>query len=304
MAQHYMKQRSRQTPLTRAAPQISALFDAGQRLYTRTELHSILQAHRKEWALPKGLQASRFINFLTSLSLRKIVLRPLPSEYRSKTLFAWGAVTPLEVALATRSKSYLSHRTAAQLYGLLDESPDIYVNSEQRPKPSSILPLQQYAIDRAFQAHQRSSNYVFQYKKSRLILLSGKYTNDLGVADFTLQNAAAVVRATNIERTLIDLTVRPEYGGGIHKVAEAYRQARDRISAGLMFSIYSQMDLRYPYFQSIGFLMERAGFKDADVQHFRNLPRSFDFYLGYRIPEKIRKYNSEWRLFYPGTLLS
>ena len=35
---------------------------------------------------------------------------------------------------------------------------------------------------------------------------------------------------TNIERTLIDATVRPLYSGGVYEVFEAYRRAAEHIS--------------------------------------------------------------------------
>ena len=58
-------------------------------------------------------------------------------------------------------------------------------------------------------------------------MLSGKHTNDLEVQKALLSNGAKV-RVTSVERTFIDITVRPTYAGGVHQVLESYRRAKGK----------------------------------------------------------------------------
>jgi hypothetical protein len=78
------------------------------------------------------------------------------------------------------------------------------------------------------------------------------------------------VRETSLERTLIDVTVRPGYAGGIEGVLNAYRRALDAISVSRPVNILKQLDYVYPYHQAVGFYMERAGFQDKQLSHVQS----------------------------------
>ncbi len=102
---------------------------------------------------------------------------------------------------------------------------------------------------------------------------------------------------TRLERTLIDIAVRPDYAGGIYQVLEAYKAAKDRVSVNTLIATIKKLDYIYPYHQTIGFYMERAGYDVTRTDRLLKLGTSLDFYLTYGI--KDREYDSKWRLFFP-----
>jgi hypothetical protein len=116
------------------------------------------------------------------------------------------------------------------MHKLLDHLPrELCINYEQSDKPNISGPLTQEALDRAFQAKQRQSKFIFRYKRHQIVVLSGKDTGVLEVGELPLASGTKV-RVTSLERTLIDATVRPGYAGGVGRVLEAYRRARARLS--------------------------------------------------------------------------
>src|ERR1043166_683087 len=95
------------------------------------------------------------------------------------------------------------------------------------------------------------------------------------------------VPCTNLERTLIDLLVRPRYAGGVHEVLVAFRLAKERVSVARLLACLRALDYSYPYHQSLGFYLERAGYDQRHVARVRELPRNFDFYLTYGMTDPI-----------------
>jgi hypothetical protein len=280
-----------------ATPDIIKLFDENsKRVYTKADLARILSSNREYWRLTQSTTVNYFIHFLTEKAkLRSLHLSS--SNYSGFVRYAWGEVSPYQVALSVRPRSYLSHGTAVFLHALTDQIPKtIYANQEQTPKQQPSAKLTQESIDRAFSNKQRRSSYVLTYEEWNIILLSGKDTGRLEVVRIP-GSSGEQLEVTSIERTLIDIAVRPLYAGGVFQVLAAYRSAKDRVSVNTMIAILKKLGYVYPYHQVIGFYMQRAGFEEKRYERLKKLGLNFDFYLTYDIKDK--HYDPDWRLRFP-----
>jgi predicted transcriptional regulator of viral defense system len=137
---------------------------------------------------------------------------------------------------------------------------------------------------------------MFVYENTRFVMLSGKNTGNLEVTEIADSNGVPI-RVTKLERTLIDIVVRPTYSGGVFEVLEAYRGARDRISVSTLLATLKKLDYIYPYHQAIGFYMERASYPESVLARLERLPRKFNFYLTHKTVGP--KYDQKWRVYYP-----
>ena len=106
--------------------------------------------------------------------------------------------------------------------------------------------------------------------------------------------------ATKLERTLIDLAVRPQYSGGVQRVLDAYKAARERASSRIIQATLKKLDYVYPYHQAIGFYMWKAGYPNAALAALRKIGFQYDFYLAQGV--KTLEYVSDWRLYVPRSL--
>ncbi len=271
---------------------------SGKRVFTRQELLRVVEAHRKQWGIVESASANDIINdLLKTLPLRSFVLES--SKYAHEfPRCLWRDPDPLEVAASVRApKSYLCHSSALFIHKLLDRLPkDLCVNYEQSEKPKPSGGLTQESLDRAFRGKHRQSAFIFRYRQHEIVVLSGKHTRGLEVRTLLLATGAKV-RVTSLERTLIDVTVRPGYAGGVEHVLEAYRRARKEVSITKLIDTLQKLDHVYPYHQAIGFYMERAGFARKQFALLKQLDMDWDFYLAHNM--RSTAFDAGWRLHHP-----
>ncbi|HYP39310.1 MAG TPA: hypothetical protein VEX13_03035, partial [Chloroflexia bacterium] len=104
-----------------------------------------------------------------------------------------------------------------------------------------------------------------------------------------------------IERTLIDIVVRPAYSGGVMAIVEAYKRAANKVSVERMVEVLAQLQYVYPYHQAIGFFMEHSqSYSREQIELLNQHPKKFDFYADYEITEP--RCSPEWRQSYPSCL--
>jgi len=199
---------------------------------------------RASWHL-STVPISAILDLLVRES-RLSVVNLASDEYDAERRLAWGTPSPFELALSLRANAYLSHGTAAYLHGLLQDIPTtFFVNKEQGAKEQGGK-LTQEALDRAFSSRPRQSRLAFSDEAGRrYVVVAGKFTNRLEVTE-TRGPAGEALATTKLERTLIDIAVRPVYAGGVHKVLEAYRAARERASVNVLFATLKKLGYLYP----------------------------------------------------------
>jgi predicted transcriptional regulator of viral defense system len=292
--------RGRPPRLKLARSDIATFFErSSQKIFTYSDLAKIFLTHRQLWHLAENTTVEGFLDFLLGNTELRFIHLESESHPNARPIkrYSWGSIPPLLLGASLVRDAYLSHGTAVLIHALTDQLPNmIYVNKEQSPKPVPRGSLSQAGIDNAFSRRQRESTFVYTYEDSRFLLLNGKNTGRLEVGTMPIGDTL-VVPATKLERTLIDIAVRPAYAGGVYQVLEAYRRAKGRASVATLLATLRRLNYVYPYHQVIGFYLERAGFESRQYERLRELGFQYDFYLTYGIRD--REYDSSWRLFYP-----
>jgi len=229
--------------------------------------------------------------------MRMVSIVPVgETAYRTATRYVWAEASPYAVAATLAPQAYLSHGAAVLLHGLSDQLPrTICVSREQSPQFRKADTLTQGGIDKAFLQPERVSNALFTYDNFQFVLLHGKNTGRLEVG--AIMYGREQLSVTKLERTLIDITVRPAYAGGVYQVLEAYRRAQPDMSTSILLATLKKLDYIYPYHQAIGFYMQQAGYKPEQYERLRGLGLNHDFYLAHGLRE--REFDSAWRLHFP-----
>ena len=266
------------------------------RAMTRQDLSNYLAAKRSSWEAPQSLGVNGLINLLIENDSLKVA-EISSDSYGRKARYLVGEVSFLQFASSFYKGSYLSHGTALHLHGLATLGPT-FVNHEQSPKNSTSR-LTQSALDRAFRSQQRQSSYVFRYGSRTITFLNGKNTERAGVIEMRGPNNEPLM-VTSLERTLIDVIVRPQYAGGIRKVITAFEKARDRVPVPQIAALLAKMKFAYPYRQALGFVLQKVGMSEESLAPLKDRKIRFRFYLDHGM--KAPAFNPSWKIYYPPDL--
>ena len=242
------------------------------------------------------MTVDEFIKFLLQETKLKKVSFGFPNRKIIK--YVWGKALLYELLMTLQPACYFTHYTAMYLHGLTEQVPKtIYVNKEQTAKSRGEGALTQERIDFALRRPTRISNNFTEYQNYKIYLLNGKNTGNLGVIQMNGPDEEKI-RVTDIERTLIDVTVRPIYAGGVFEVLKAYKLARPKVSVNKLAATLKKLDYIYPYHQAVGFYLDRAGvYRESSISLLKKFGFKYDFYLMHQIKEK--EYSKKWRLYFP-----
>lgn len=271
-----------------------------QFIYNKESFQKILRKHYKTWGLPKIIKLKNIIQSLINENVLT-VLAFKPYGYLI-TKYIWREPNRLDLASSFKLQTYFTHFTAMYLNNLTDQLPKtVYVNYEQVKKFSNNKnELDQKNIDLAFSKKPRicGDHRVIKHGNYSIMPLNGMKTNYLGVIQLYTNELQREVRVTNLERTLIDIAVRPQYSGGIHQILRAYKNAIDRVSINEICTMLRKLNYTYPYHQNIGFLLEKAGYSNLDrLEQLRKFGINYKFYLTYEMKET--EFCDKWGIYYP-----
>ena len=268
-------------------------LDPTKHVYSEADLQQLHEAFWAKRLIRKSMSLSAFIDWTT----KKKLLKKIPLQYshgKAPKRYSTHQFSPYELALSLRKNAYLSHGTAAFLLSLTNEEPQtVYLNAEQSSKEAKDTSdvLTQDALDLAFSKSQRQSKHRVTSRDFSITLLHGKQSGNLGVQ--TIKGEAGESLAlTDIERTLIDITVRPTYGGGVRTVFRCYLSAKGRVSTSKLIRTLKQLNYTYPYHQAIGFYLAHAGYSKESREELRE-DLQHNFYLAHDMKKPFTIKNGE-----------
>jgi hypothetical protein len=215
------------------------------------------------------------------------------------------AITELDVLAAWSQQKgcYLSHYSALYFNELIEQRPNDYFITCERPGKSSgeVTPLKPLAVKQAFLKPARRTQNFFEFRNSKFYLLEKRWLNSAGVVSkqFPAGSKDVTIRLTSVERTLIDSVISPHYSGGVATVVKAYADTPIDVSA--LKHLYETINPVYPFWQSLGFLLEKLG-KTSDSEFWERafeVHRTIPFFLEHEA-KSYWKFSERWNLFYPG----
>ena len=166
------------------------------------------------------------------------------------------------------------------------------LSSKSNPKRPAVP-----VLDAAFEKPQRRSGAKMQWESNNFLLLTSLYAGGSGI------ETRKYFSLSSIERTLIDLSVRPAYGGGARTILEIYKKAILAFTIGNIFKLLDRLSYKYSYHQSIGFYLSLSGYNNQqNLDKLREMGMNCSFYLDYKMIDPI--YSDEWNIYFPKDLIA
>lgn len=256
----------------------------------------IFHAHstmRTTWHLASTVSPTRFLNYLTKEKIFNKIVFNFPN--RKEMRFVKGNVDIYQVLSTLNNRGYFSHITAVSFNNLATDTPkQIFWNVEQLKKNLNSTTISQESINTAFKNKSRITNNICESNGYEIYGISGMFTDNLGVIE---KNN---IRYTDIERTLIDIVVRPQYSGGVKSVLKTFEKAKKNVKITKLIKYYKEIKYVYPYHQSIGFYLEKTNYPVEFIDTFSKIKKIYDFYIDNQISHP--SYSKKWQLYYPSEL--
>ncbi len=212
-------------------------------------------------------------------------------------------LNPYEIAHAMFPQEYFCNLSSIYYHSLTNQVPKaIYICTSG--KRINVNTVNNNELRRAFIKPHRHTNHVYTLNDYNVIVVERARISDSGVVEShppstLLPNTS---RVTCIERALIDAVVSPHYNGGIVSVYTYFRNAQDMLDMARLIKIYRRLNFVYPYSQSIGFLLDRAGMPKYASDIYKTFPPERSFFVDHDA-KTTWVYDEKWKLYYPAGLV-
>lgn len=253
--------------------------------------------NRNNWKISADTDIEDFIYFCINNNILKESPLIFPKRIVRRYTKYKNPASKEAIALSLSKDAYFSHYTAVMIHDLsYNVAKNIYVSTESTKKIKTSQALIQQNIDKSFQKRMRTTSRIAEYQNSYIYWLESKNYNKLGIIEKNKY------KYTDLERTLLDILMRPGYSGGIKEVIDIFSNSKTKLSINRLYKYIKKMDPIYPYHQSIGFILEYIGLEGKLVDMFNKLGCQYDFYLDYNMDIEKCSYSKKWRIYYPNYL--
>lgn len=268
---------------------------------------AVLQAVRKDLDQLK-LTDEQFSNIKKTVfkQLKKLPLRWQKQQHETEIFSPYPDHSPYELIGAFGENIYTCYFSALYCNELSQQVPETFYlaipkKAKNRKSASGYKDLDFEVVRDVFMKKPKELVVSFKFKDAHYVFVERDIIHSIGVVkkEIIQDGRRIAFGVTDIERTLIDCAIAPHRSGGINAVIEAFRLAGGRLDIGKLYYYYSAQRFIYPYWQRIGYLLEKAGFKELanKWELLFDIEKQW-FFLMHEYRSSWAK-NEHWKLYHP-----
>ena len=265
---------------------------AKSQTFTPMQLNLFCNELKAKGYIAQSINHSKFIEQMSQLLQKKI---DIEFDEKFVTLYTYDKdVTPEQMLLSYKKDSFYSMSSALNIMGLSDFRSDfIFISKELSKKNIASKPVQleQQAIDEAFSKPYRRTHFIGRYNNKHIIMLTPKNTDTYGV-----ETNDDGIKHSSVERALVEMIVNVQYFKSAEHIIETFKPIKEKLDVNAVYEVVERFEFIYPYFQSVGFYLDKIGFTKEQLHKFKKRVTELKFYT-----EKQKdqyEYDEYWQIYF------
>lgn len=265
---------------------------AKSKTYTPVQLNAFRNELKKRKYISQSMSHELFIKRINEYQQNQLDIE-IGGDFLS--VFTYDCdVSEEQMLLGFKKGSFFSMSTSLSKQGLNDYRNEfIFISKELTAKNTkrSTSDLTQDAIDQAFKKDYRRTSVVGSFRDKHIVFLSPKNTHDFGVI-----TRSSGLRLSSIDRAFVEMVVNVQYFADSRNIIRVFEPLKDELRVDAIYEVLRKFDFIYPYYQSMGYYLEKIGFDKNQLQKFKNEVKGLKFYTD----KKAKKYyyNDYWQMYH------
>ena len=257
--------------------------------YSFSDIAALLSKVKEDGLVSRSMTASKFYDRLVDIGLLSFSVF-IDGAYLTR--YSFHKDIPDEtLLLSLKKRAFLSMSSSLNYQGLSSYRDDfVFISQEQSPKEDyNHSKLTQEAIDNAFSKDYRRTKKVGKYNNKHIVFLEPKNTKEFGVIEIN------GIKVSSVSRALVEMVVNVQYFRNTKELISVFKKIKSNIDIDEVFDIVEKFDFIYPYHQSIGYILEKIGFKREKLYKFKECVSKLNFYTDKK--QDNYKYIAYWKMY-------
>lgn len=259
--------------------------------YSSKELRVLMNKLKSDGYIAQSLNFNTFYNRLIENGLKQEIITI--NENNIVRYFFNKDLDIFKRSLALQKGSFLSMSTSLNYQGLSDFSDNFIYISKEQPNKNIYFEndsLTQEKIDSAFKKEYRRTKSFGKIEDKYVVLLSPKYSGNYEVIKYN------DVMVSSINRALVEMIVNIQYFKSSMKIIETFKPIKNKIILEKVYNVLDHFNFIYPYYQCVGFYLEKIGFNKDELKSFTHKISTYDFYTEKNLSSY--SYDEFWKMYY------
>ena len=260
-----------------------------KKIYSQKELNTILIQLKQRGLVAQDISSRLFFEKLqTKLNIKT---HSIVSDKINKVRYTFYDISMYDFVASFENNSFFSMSTSLNIQGLSTCRDDfVFYAKELSEKHINKNAIQQESIDEAYRRNYRYTSNIAKIKNKNIVYLMPKYTDRFEIINYKGHDVSSVNRA------FVEMVVNVQYYKTFDEVIKCFKPFKNKIDINLVFEVIVVFDFVYPYFQLIGYALEKIGFTKKELLPFKQKVSYLRFYT-----EKNREnyyFDKYWNIYF------
>ncbi len=261
-----------------------------KKMYSQKELNTILMQLKQKGLIAQDTSSRIFFEKLqTKLDIKT---HSVVSDKINKVRYTFNSDSNIyDIVASFEKNSFFPMSTALNIQELHTCRDNfIFYAKELSEKHANNEDLHQDSIDKAYKRNYRYTSNIAKIENKNIVYLMPKHTGRFEVINYKGYSVSSINRA------FVEMIVNVQYYKTFEIVIQCFKPLKNKIDTDTVFKVVEVFNFTYPYFQLVGYALEKIGFTKEELLPFKEKVSDLKFYT-----EKNKKeyyFDKYWNIYF------